>query len=346
VSSLSKHRSRQLFDTVIGFSIAYQQDNLLERGLGMEHLREMLLRLARMMLRQGASLAYGGHWEKESDDKVNFTYDLLDLINAEQEDNIAGGPDTSLTIGRLYSHSAWPSYLKITPSIEAQWINCCRIVRISQEDAGLEGDEIVPDLRSHGKSSRSLFNAAVALSAMRRLMMQPRSVPVPDLDYIENIPPVVARVILGGKTIGFSGFMPGIFEEAMVTLEVPKPLYLLGGFGGAAETLAKALLAKPEEPRPPEFMVAWHEENTPGYTQLLESIADFHLPDTFLPPEAAFDSLWQKIVEARKDLSETLQTGLSDEKTRDLLVTSEMNTVIQLVREGLTNKQKLTDLPA
>jgi SLOG cluster2 len=344
VSSSSKHRSRQLFDTVIGFSIAYQQDNLLERGFGMEHLREMLLRLARMMLRQGASLAYGGHWKEESED--NFTYNLLRLINAEQEDNISGGPDTSLNIGRLYSHSSWPYYLKITPSIEAQWINCCRIVRISQEDAGFEGDEIVPDAEAYRTSYRALFNAAVTLSAMRRLMMQPRTVPVPELDYKENIPPVVARVILGGKTSGFSGFMPGIFEEALVTLEVRKPLYLLGGFGGAAETLAQALLAKPDTPRPPEFTVAWHEENTPGYAQLLESAADFRLPVGFLPPEAAFEALWQKIVEARKNLSDILQTGLNDDKTRELLVTCEMNTAIQLVREGLTEKKKLTVLPA
>jgi SLOG cluster2 len=88
-----------------------------------------MIRLARPLLRQGASLAYGGNWKDTED---NFIFPLLRLISAEQEDNSLGGLDTSLRIGKLYSHSAWPGYLDITLKIEAQWINCCRIVRITQ----------------------------------------------------------------------------------------------------------------------------------------------------------------------------------------------------------------------
>ena len=75
----------------------------------------------------------------------NFTYELLQLIKAEQADNSLGGPDTSLTIGWLFNHSAWPHYLSITPGIEAQWINCCRIIRVTQKDAGIDEKDIVPD---------------------------------------------------------------------------------------------------------------------------------------------------------------------------------------------------------
>src|SRR5262249_52764949 len=159
--------SKAMDQKVIGLSISYQRDVLLARGLGLEHLREMLVRLARPLLRQGASLAYGGHWKDVED---NFTFDLLRLISAEQEDNTAGGPDTDLTSGRLYNHSAWPHYLDITPQIEAQWINCCRIVRITQRDAGFNPDETVPDNEAATTSKRMLFNAACTLSAMRRLM--------------------------------------------------------------------------------------------------------------------------------------------------------------------------------
>lgn len=66
---------------------------------------------------------------------------------------------------------------------------------------------------------------------------------IPGANAPEEIPPVKARILLGGRLAGFSGFLPGLFEEALVTFESNRPLYILGGFGGAAETLAKAILA-------------------------------------------------------------------------------------------------------
>jgi len=41
------------------------------------------------------------------------------------------------------------------------------------------------------------------------------------------------RICLGGKLKGFKGKEPGVLEEARIALEFKKPLYLLGGFGGA-----------------------------------------------------------------------------------------------------------------
>ena len=43
------------------------------------------------------------------------------------------------------------------------------------------------------------------------------------------------RVCLGGKTDGFQGKEPGVMEEARLALTYRKPLYLMGGFGGAAQ---------------------------------------------------------------------------------------------------------------
>lgn len=41
------------------------------------------------------------------------------------------------------------------------------------------------------------------------------------------------RVCLGGRTKGFQGKEPGVMEEARLAVEYRKPLYLMGGFGGA-----------------------------------------------------------------------------------------------------------------
>lgn len=54
-----------------------------------------------------------------------------------------------------------------------------------------------------------------------------------------------ARVLVGGKMTNYLGYLPGIIEEALYTLFENKPLYLVGGFGGASEKLIK--LFKGEE---------------------------------------------------------------------------------------------------
>jgi hypothetical protein len=339
--STRRHRSRAIADRLIALSIAYERHDLAARGHGLEHLRELLMRLARPLIRQGASLAFGGFWRKTDD---NFTYELLGLISAEQEENTLGGPDTSRSIGWLVNHSAWPDYLDITPATEAQWVNCCRIVRVSQKDAGLASGDIVPDSAATSGSDRAVFNAAVTLSAARRFVMDGMSIVIPDVGT-DAIAPAGARVVLGGKVTDYRGFAPGIFEEALLTLERQRPLYLLGGFGGAAEVLADALLAPPGT-RPEEMLTAWHREKTPGVSRLGRLLSQFALPPAIRPTEVVLDSLHALIEQGRADLPGTLQTGLDATETRELLTTRDVARVVQLVRRGLETQIGLQTLPA
>ena len=41
------------------------------------------------------------------------------------------------------------------------------------------------------------------------------------------------RICFGGKIDGFQGREPGVMEEARLALMYEKPLFLMGGFGGA-----------------------------------------------------------------------------------------------------------------
>ena len=50
-----------------------------------------------------------------------------------------------------------------------------------------------------------------------------------------------ARVLLSGKTEDYQGRMPGIIEEAVVAIALRQPIYVLGGFGGAAALLGELL---------------------------------------------------------------------------------------------------------
>jgi hypothetical protein len=338
----SRYRSKAIAENLVALSVSYQRDDLLARGMGLEHLRELLIRLARPLLRQGASLAYGGHWRVADD---NFTYDLLNLISAEQEDNSVGGPDTALQIGRLYNHSPWPAYLEITPRIEAQWINACRVVRVSQEQAGLSGSEAVPDDGVDAHAPRTRFNRAVVLSAMRRLQMRETWLEVPGVSPPERVPPVVARILMGGKVDGYSGFLPGLFEESLVTLAAGRPLYVLGGFGGTAQILADAMLATGDA-RPEELTLDWHLARTPQLERLRASSGDCRLPESAYTTEAQLDALFELIKRARADLVGTLGLGLSTAEAREMMQTREISAAVRLVRKGLQQANKLPILPA
>ena len=51
-----------------------------------------------------------------------------------------------------------------------------------------------------------------------------------------------ARIVIGGKTKNYSGTMPGIIEEALIALNMNKPLFVLGAYGGAAKLIADSIL--------------------------------------------------------------------------------------------------------
>ena len=329
-----KYRDRAMSSDVIAFSVSYEHDNLLARGLGLEHIRELLIRLARPILRRGASLAYGGHW-KEMDG--NFTFELLRLISAEQEDNSIGGPDTNLQIGILYNHASWPNYLTISRNTEAQWISACRIVRITQQQAGFADPEIVTDADSGTGTPRAIFNAAVTLSAMRRLAMTPLQIEVRG-GTPEPVPPVSARILLGGKVESFSGFLPGLFEEALVTLEHQRPIYILGGFGGAAEVLASAIL---DEKLPAAFEADWLLARNPTLARLLDIAKGFAMPAGARTTQEMLGALSRFLRNAHANPAAVLCTGLSDDDTRELLRTRSVATAVSLVRHGLIAGGKL-----
>ena len=66
--------------------------------------------------------------------------------------------------------------------------------------------------------ARAVIEPAVALTTARTLIAR-----VCD-----------SRVIVGGRLSEYVGAMPGVIEEAALTLREGKPLYVAGGFGGAA----------------------------------------------------------------------------------------------------------------
>jgi hypothetical protein len=80
---------------------------------------------------------------------------------------------------------------------------------------------------------------------------------------------VTARIIIGGRVVGYAGRRPGILEEALLALQRNHPLFPLGGFGGAARDTAIALgLLPPKD-------ALDHLGIRPDYEETLAQIRDY-----------------------------------------------------------------------
>ncbi|GAA1129684.1 hypothetical protein [Nocardioides aquiterrae] len=82
-----------------------------------------------------------------------------------------------------------------------------------------------------------------------------------------------ARVVVGGKVSGFAGSMPGVAEEAAATLRADKPLYVAGGFGGAATLVGSIVTPDLYEWLPPGLP----EGLAPEVRRFVESALDLPL---------------------------------------------------------------------
>ena len=184
-------------------------------GMGDRHLHRAMNGMATYLLSYGYRLAYGGDLRREG-----FTEELFEIASRYQPDQ----PDPTPPV---IDYLAWPVWIAIPRpelrDLADRLVGIAKIVCLTRDGAEVER------LR-YPSSPPTGLQVESALTAMRRRMLQ-------DAD---------ARVVLGGKVTNFQGRMPGVAEEALMSLQQREPLYLLGGFGGCARHIAQAIgLAEP-----------------------------------------------------------------------------------------------------
>ena len=200
-------------DALAGITVALSVSSsadLSRLGLHEKHAEYAVAEIARAVLTAGGNLAYGGRIRPSG-----FTQFLMHELRRY------GARGHRLTICIAHpEHSNLPQseLRRLDETLEPS----CRLRFLNQ-------DGNVVDYRSERAEdpnpNTDHASAAAAYSAMRR--------------YMTTISD--ARVVVGGKLAGFKGAMPGIVEEAIATLGVSQPLYVAGGFGGAAALLARTL---------------------------------------------------------------------------------------------------------
>jgi len=197
-------------------------------GLGEEHLRDAMAEIARHFLALGARLIYGGDLRY-----LGFTDLLFELVarHSRDADKDDGRPGVT-------NYLAWPVHIQQPVAyLEAQIAE----VEYSAELICLrvDGNELpIEERRGLRTQVPSEQEWADGLTSMRITMMSNSD----------------ARIVVGGRVEGYKGTMPGIAEEALLSLSASKPIFLVGGFGGCTRDIAETLgIIKPRPTSNPEW---------------------------------------------------------------------------------------------
>jgi hypothetical protein len=135
-----------------------------------------------------------------------------------------------------------------------------------------------------------------------------------------------ARLVLGGKTTGHTGLVPGVIEEAWLSLSQRQPLYLAGGYGGAARAVCDLLQGIARD----EFSEDWAIRHINDYQAALARHPDGAESLPLLP------AIGQAIAGlAGPDLGLVLKNGLDDGENRELMACTDAQRIAELVLQGL-----------
>lgn len=191
-------------------------------GLSRLHLEDAMTEIARHLLALGARLSYGGDLRP-----FGFTEQLIELVIRHQSNSEEFAPTARVT-----NYLAWPVHAFSERSVWGDdWIRRSRPIDIVCLTLDGKRTEFGGKRKDHN-SRKEVPNPRASptdwregLTSMRRTMLSESDV----------------RIVLGGQVEGYRGVMPGIAEEALLSLKSQQPLFLLGGFGGCARDIAESL---------------------------------------------------------------------------------------------------------
>jgi hypothetical protein len=302
---------RSLAGKKIALSIS-ESDQPERLGLLPDHLDAALLDISRYLLVKGASLAYGGHLGNEG-----YTIALFDLVRAHKD--MSRLPP----VERIVNYVGWP--LPLTIEQRAKFKEQATFKR-TERPAGI--DTLEPETFV---AEPAFFPASTPARryAWARGMSLMRERQTANID---------ARIVLGGK-VGptvtatpdgskklswYSGRIPGVVEEAVLTLQAGRPTYLCGAFGGAAALVIELL-----EGRVPHEFTWEYQRQAPHAEAMLQLYKDQGI-------------LWQSYEDLALICKCIGVAGLSrgnhlnEDENRELFRTRDIPRLVELLLLGLT----------
>ena len=295
-------QDRPLTGKTLGISMALA-DDLASIGLSPTHLECAVAEVSQMMLIGGGSLLYAGAPGTHVPDLTTAVMDTVSSYTASVKAyaRLAGDPEQdNIHPGQMFSLAVPYVSLTSNASIERlsqaanHFARNASIVVLDKNGLTIKDFDDLPPWQ--GDSNET----AHALHHIRQDLPQ----------YCD------ARLLIGGKTRrqstdipnGYIGQFPGIVEEALYTLRKGQPLFIAGGFGGAAALLARELGLGRDLPVPAEAL----EE--------IDQCADY-----------------RNAIDEIKRLFDPTRTGLNADDLQRLTTTQRASELGALVTKGLAS---------
>src|SRR5258708_6767447 len=193
----------------IGLSVS-ENEELGILGFSRIHLEDLTIEIVRHLLINNITLLYGGDLRREG-----YTELFSDLAYQYRTIN-----DSKKV--HFINYFSYPIYCQLTKQNELDFKrNRTDIIRVRPPVELQIANEVY--LAPNTLGAKYIW--AKSLTKTRQTM-------------IENSE---GRILVGGKCDNYLGKIPGIVEEAKITLECKKPLYLIGALGGASLQVINAL---------------------------------------------------------------------------------------------------------
>lgn len=283
----------QLKDKNIAISISESED-IEEYGADITLLNDMIIELSRHILVAGGKLLYGGDLRKQG-----FT-ELFKDLSCQYGHSEKSDSDTTY----FTNYFAWPIHLNLSVENKLEY----KYSRVKLQSVEVP-QECPPDLVNTFVSPSTpdnLYLWAKSLTKMRKAVCEKAD----------------AYIVLGGRLSGFKGKYPGILEEFLIAQRNKKPIYLLGGFGGASKAIVDILEGSD---------IAGDLIDKTNQTSLYSDLK------TYYNQKEAVDVIDynQVVQEIKNNGISSLNNRLTEEENRILFSSTNVLEIIILVMKGL-----------
>lgn len=280
----------------IGISLSEpSEEELTIIGQSSAHLVQLSQDIARHLLTRCATLIYGGDLRENG--FTEFIFNEAQALQARLQSQ-------SIHINNYIS---WPIYNNDSIDIKNWKAKYRPVARMVEVPPPTDVSDLIPskDTFLPPINKENLFVWSRCLTEMRNKMIKNCDV----------------RICAGGRHFGYKGRMPGVLEEIILAVEMKRPLFLLGGFGGVTASVCKLIKSGIF---PKELTLDWQIQNNSGYKELL---------DFCLSRDIQYSVDYNLIADFIK--SSDLNNGLSEEDNHKLFTTPFIEEALHLIFKGL-----------
>lgn len=290
-----------------------ESDDAHHYGLSDAHFATLSDEIHLYLLLAGFRIAYGGALSGSFEQGNNFTLRLFELVRGYS--GLAEGVNAPSLKKAILNVAPWPLRLGYGEKEWALFDGDCAEYQPGPRPYLLENDDkifpVIDGKRSLAADTPDKRYAwARGLTAMRQAITSMSG----------------ARLVLGGKMTCHTGLVPGVIEEAWLSLSMRQPLYLAGGYGGAARAVCDLLQGIPRD----DFSESWAVAHIKDYQMAMACHLDGKEPLHLLP------AIGQAIASLTgQDLGKVLNNGLDDPENRELMISTDTQRIAELVLHGL-----------